>query len=151
MLLQVCAPKSNLPESDHCVFFWWYITAFYCIKSLFISYILQCSKICFDSSTKWESKGEWLKLVSLKCAVVMAVVCMCVCEYVCLFDRVRQIPQLLSIIWNSNCSDADNTFCSPHNYKVGRTQHYVFSTHSMSCVYSTCVLCVMARMDFFFF
>lgn len=49
--------------------------------------------------------------------------------YVRLFDRVRQIPQLLSIIWNSNCSEADNTFCSPHNCTGGKN-NILLSAHS---------------------
>lgn len=67
------------------------------------------------------------------------------CVLVWLFDRVRQIPQLLSIIWNSNCSEADNKFCSPHNCTGGRTtfcfQHTVLEVWVYSTVHVCCVFC----------
>lgn len=82
--------------------------------------------------------------------------------YVWLFDRVRQIPQLLSIIWNSNCSEADNTFCSPHNCTGGKN-NILLSAHSPwgVCLLNMCavlwkrLLCMFVPMyvqkELFFF
>lgn len=84
--------------------------------------------------------GQIIEAGFLKCVLVVGCVR--------LFDRVRQIPQLLSIIWNSHCSDADNTFCSPHNCTGVRTTFCFQHTHLEVCVYFTCTQCVMAK--FFF-
>lgn len=80
-----------------------------------------------NSYTKWKSREKSRK--------VSEVPKMCggggltYSVYVRLFDRVRQIPQLLSIIWNSNCSEADNTFWSPHNCTGGKN-NILLSAHS---------------------
>lgn len=104
--------------------------AFYCIKPFFIFLFLQCSKLFFcykqlhkmkESRKVEKSKWSWFPKMcggGLTYSV-----------YVRLFDRVRQIPQLLSIIWNSNCSEADNTFCSPHNCTGGKN-NILLSAHS---------------------
>lgn len=71
-----------------------------------------------------------------------------VCVFVWLFDRVRQISQLLSIIWNSNCFEADNTFCSPHSCTGGRTTICFQQTFLEMCVYS--LTCVYAACNFYY-